>query len=60
MQHCLLTSFSESETRWERLTWILRKKMSICGAWWRATLATSERRAVRIICCSESCNRSQR
>jgi hypothetical protein len=34
--------------------------MSICGAWWRATLATSERRAVRIICCSESCNRNHR
>ena len=33
---------------------ILRKNISICGVWCRAIFCTRERRAVRIICCSES------
>ena len=54
--YCFRTSFSESSSRRDLLTWMLRKKTSICGGWWRDTLATRDLRAVRIICCSESCS----
>lgn len=57
---CLIEiSLSESLTKCDRRTWMFKKNMSICGAWWRATLATRERRAVKIICCSESCKNYQ-
>ena len=55
-QECLVShTGAQFNLKWGAiLPEMLRKKISICGVWWRAIFWTRDLLAVRIICCSES------